>query len=227
MGALPSWLEADMTYGDLQPLAEQTITFTVSEATPIGKYEQTVYVAGNDGIKTPLTLNIKVTGNVPDWAVNPHDFETSMNVIAVLKKDDIPMTDPDDIMAAFIGEECRGVAHPAYNERYGNYYVTMDIYGDATESEQEVTFRAYDASTGTVYPVVKWESEPIPTFIPLTLMGTYAEPKVFNILDQIEQVDRTEDRLELGIVQCRSRRYDSACHLRKDCQRCGDGEEPF
>lgn len=187
MSDLPSWLEADMTYGDLQPLAEQTITFTVSEATPIGKYEQTVYVKGNDGIETPLTLNITVTGNVPDWAVNPHDFETSMNVIAVLKKDGTPMTDTDDIMAAFVGEECRGVAHPAYNERYGNYYVTMDIYGASTEAGQEVTFRAYDASTGTVYPVVTLENNESFTFVPLTLMGTYANPNVFIIRNLIEQ----------------------------------------
>lgn len=187
MSDLPSWLEADMTYGDLQPLAEQTITFTVSEATPIGKYEKTVYVAGNDGIKTPLTLNITVTGNVPGWAVNPHDFETSMNLIAVLKNGDTPMTDPDDLMAAFVGEECRGVAHPEYNERYGNYYITMDIYGASAESGQEVTFRAYDASTGTVYPVVTLESNEAFTFIPLTLMGTYAEPNVFIIRNLIEQ----------------------------------------
>ena len=187
MSDLPSWLDADMTYGDLQPLAEQTITFTVSEATPIGKYEQTVYVKGNDGIETPLTLNITVTGNVPDWAVNPHDFETSMNVIAVLKKDGTPMTDTDDIMAAFVGEECRGMAHPAYNERYGNYYVTMDIYGASTEAGQEVTFRAYDASTGTVYPVVTLENNEAFTFVPLTLMGTYAEPNVFIIRNLIEQ----------------------------------------
>ena len=187
MSDLPSWLEADMTYGDLQPLAEQTITFAVSEATPIGKYEQTVYVAGNDGIETPLTLNITVTGNVPDWAVNPNDFETSMNVIAVLKKDGTPMTDTDDLMAAFVGEECRGVAHPAYNERYGNYYVTMDIYGANTEAGQEVTFRAYDASTGTVYPVVTLENNEAFTFVPLTLMGTYAKPNVFIIRNMIEQ----------------------------------------
>ncbi len=187
MSDLPSWLEADMIYGDLQPLGEQTITFTVSEATPIGKYEQTVYVKGNDGIETPLTLNITVTGNVPDWAVNPNDFETSMNVIAVLKKDGIPMTDTDDIMAAFVGEECRGVAHLEYNERYGNYYVTMDIYGESSETGQEVTFRAYDASTGTVYPVVKWESDKSFKFIPLTLQGSYANPKVFNIQNLIEQ----------------------------------------
>ena len=186
MSDLPSWLEADMTYSDLQPLAEQTITFTVSEATPIGKYEQTVYVKGNDGIETPLTLNINVTGNVPDWAVNPNEFETSMNVIAVLKKDGTPMTDSDDIMAAFVGEECRGVAHLEYNERYGNYYVTMDIYGASTEAGQEVTFRAYDASTGTVYPVVTLENNEAFTFVPLTLMGTYAEPNVFIIRNLIE-----------------------------------------
>ena len=188
MSDLPSWLEADMTYGDLQPLGEQTITFTVSEATPIGKYEQTVYVAGNDGIKTPLTLNITVTGNVPDWAVNAHNFETSMNVIAVLKKDDVPMTDPDDILAAFIGEECRGVAHPVYNDRYGNYYVTIDIYGSGSETEQEMNFRAYDASTGTIYPVVTLADNSLFKFEPPTLAGSYADPKEFLIREKIEQV---------------------------------------
>ena len=188
MSALPTWLKADVEYGNLQPLAEQTITFTVSSATPIGKYEQTVYVSGNDGIETPLTLNISVTGDVPEWAVNPHDYEESMNVIAVLKKDGKPMTDTDDMLAAFIGEECRGIAHPKYNARYGNYYLTMDIYAQSADLGKEVTFRAYDASTGTVYPVVTLESESEFTFSPLALMGTYAEPKVFNVQDKIEQV---------------------------------------
>lgn len=188
MSELPAWLQADAEYGNLLPLAEQTITFTVSEATPIGKYEKTVYVSGNDGIETPLTLNITVTGNVPDWAVNPHDFENSMNVICVVKKDDVPLTDPDDLLAAFIGDECRGLAHLEYNAIYGNYYATMDIYGNSSDGGKEVSFRAYDATTGTIYPEVKW-TEPTPCqFIPPTLMGSYAEPKVFNIQDKIEQV---------------------------------------
>lgn len=188
MSELPAWLQADAEYGNLLPLAEQTITFTVSEATPIGKYEKTVYVSGNDGIETPLTLSITVTGNVPDWAVNPHDFENSMNVICVVKKDDVPLTDPDDLLAAFIGDECRGLAHLEYNAIYGNYYATMDIYGNSSDGGKEVSFRAYDATTGTIYPEVKW-TEPTPCqFIPPTLMGSYAEPKVFNIQDKIEQV---------------------------------------
>jgi hypothetical protein len=187
LSGMPAWLEASVVDGETNPLAETKVDFTILPSAPLGRSEVTVYLRGNDKIDVPLTLNIKVTGNVPDWAVNPHDFETSMNVIAVLKNGDTPMTDPDDLMAAFVGEECRGVAHPEYNERYGNYYVTMDIYGASSEAEQEVTFRAYDASTGTVYPVVTQENNEAFSFIPLTLMGTYAEPNVFIIRNLIEQ----------------------------------------
>ena len=187
LSGMPAWLEASIVDGETNPLSETKVDFTILPSAPLGRSEATVYLRGNDKIDVPLTLNIKVTGNVPDWAVNPHDFETSMNVIAVLQKDGTPMTDTDDLMAAFVGEECRGVAHPAYNERYGNYYLTMDIYGANAESGQEMTFRAYDASTGTVYPVVTLESNEAFTFIPLTLTGTYAEPNVFIIRNLIEQ----------------------------------------
>ena len=187
LSSLPAWLEADMEVGNLLPLAEQTITFTVSESTPIGKYEQTVYVKGNDGIITPLTLNINVTGNMPDWAVNLHDYETSMNIVGVVKKDGTYLTDSDDILAAFVGDECRGLAHLEYNERYDNYYVTMDIYSNTNDAGQTVNFRAYDASTGTIYPVVTWNSEEPFQLIPQSLLGTYAAPIEFNIQDLVEQ----------------------------------------
>ncbi len=184
---LPSWLDADIEYGVLMPQSEQPITFTVSPATPIGKYEQTIYVQGNDSINTPLVLNVNVIGNIPEWSVNPYDYESSMNVIGVLVKDNTYMADPDNIMAAFIGDECRGVAKPVYNERYGNYFVTMDIYGSSADMGREVTFRAYDALNGTIYPEVTWDSG-IFSFIPLTLAGTYADPSIFNVQDKIEQV---------------------------------------
>lgn len=179
-----------MEYGNLQPLEEQEITFTVSETTPIGKYEKTVYVSGNDGIETPLTLSLTVTGNVPDWAVNPHDYESSMNVIGMVKKDNVPLSDPDDILAAFIGDECRGLARLEFNAVYGNYYATIDIYGNSTgDTGKEVTFRAYDASTGTIYPEVTWTEANPCAFVPMTLLGSYDEPKVFNVQDKIEQVN--------------------------------------
>ena len=187
MSALPTWLEADMTYGSLLPLAEQVITFTVSEATPIGKYERTVYVKGNEGIGTPLTLNITVTGNLPDWAVNPYDYESSMNVIGQLVIANDVSDDPDDMLAAFIDEECRGIVHPYYNERYGGSYITMDIYGNNDEDDRDVTFRAYDASTGTVFPVVHMNNAASIKFQPLTLSGSYANPDVLATQNLLEQ----------------------------------------
>ncbi len=184
LSGMPSWLTASMEYGTTNPRSETEITFTVSEATPIGKYEETVYLKGNNGIETPLTLNITVKGGVPDWSVNPKDFEFSMNVIGRVEIKNVPMDDEDDIVAAFIGEECRGVAHPKYMERYDGNFITMDIYGN-NEAGEEVTFRAYDASTGTLYPVITPDRDI--TFEPLALVGKYDKPVIFTIEDLIEQ----------------------------------------
>ena len=185
LSGMPSWLTADADYGTTNPLDETNVTFTVSPATPIGKYEETIYLKDNDGIEVPLTLNVKVTGQVPAWSVNPRDFENSMNVIGRVELEGTPMNDDDDIVAAFIGEECRGVAHLGYKERYDGYYMTMDIYGNKSEENQAVTFRAYDASTGTLYPAV--EPDRAIRFEPLALVGKYDEPVVFDVQDKIEQ----------------------------------------
>ena len=185
LSGMPSWLTADANYGTTNPLEETNVTFTVSPATPIGKYEETIYLKGNDGIEVPLTLNVKVTGQVPDWSVNPRDFENSMNVIGRVELDGTPMNDEDDLVGAFIGEECRGVAHLGYKERYDGYYVTMDIYGNENNENQAVTFRVYDASTGTLYPAVQPSSAI--KFEPLALIGEYSAPVVLTVLDKIEQ----------------------------------------
>lgn len=189
LSGMPSWLTASSEYGTTNPLAQSKVTFTVSPATPIGKYQETIYLKSNNGIETPLTLNVTVTGDVPDWSVNYNDYEFSMNVIARAEILNIPVDDEDDIVAAFIGEDCRGVAHPVYSARYDSYYVTMDIY-DNDSNPKDVTFRIYDASTGTLYPEVKTTLSNVDetiSFEPLALKGSYATPYVLNALDKMEQ----------------------------------------
>ena len=182
---LPTWLTASATSGTLKATMSKNITFTIAESVPIGKYEQTIYLTGNNNIAEPLTLNLNVKGEEPDWMVNVGDYESSMNVIGYVELNGTLMNDENDIVAAFINDECRGVAHLDYKERYDGYFVTMDIYGDESDANQKVTFRFYDASTGTVYPAVepnlniKYES--------LALIGKYNEPVVFSILDKVEQ----------------------------------------
>ena len=181
---MPAWLTASADYGTTNPRSETTVTFTVSPATPIGKYEETIYLTGNNGIETPLTINVKVTGNVPEWNVTPAQYENSMNVIARVEINGKSLDDEDDLVAAFIDDECRGIAHPVYNERFDDSFITIDIYGN-NETGKDVTFRAYDASTGTLYPVVT--TKPTIGFTPLALIGKYSEPVILTAANLIEQ----------------------------------------
>ena len=190
LSGMPSWLTASSEYGTTNPLAQSKVTFTVSPATPIGKYQETIYLKSNNGIETPLTLNVTVTGQVPEWSINSKDYEMSMNVIGRVMVQGVPMDDTDDIVAAFIGEECRGIAHPVYSSRYDSYYVTMNIYGNTSQTNNDankaVTFRAYDASTGTLYPEVLADTDI--KFEVQALDGSYADPVVLTASNKIEQL---------------------------------------
>lgn len=181
---LPSWIGASQEYGVTNPRDKSYITFSVSPTAPLGSHEETIYLKGNNGIETPLTLQVKVKGDTPSWNVNPRRYENSMSVIATLDFLGHQSEDEDDIVAAFIGEECRGIAHPEYRERYDSYFVTMDVYGN-NDLGKPVTFRAFDASTGTLYPEVKPDAAI--TFQSLDLKGTYTDPVALTAIDRIEQ----------------------------------------
>ena len=185
LDGMPAWLTASAEYGTTNPKSESTVTFTVSPSTPIGKYEETIYLKGNDGIETPLTINVKVTGDEPLWSVNVGDYEESMNLIGALDILGVPSEDEDDLVAAFINDECRGVAHPKYIKKYDSYFVTMDIYNNGNDDESEVEFKVYDASTGIIYPVVT-TSEPV-EWEANSFLGRYKTPVSISATDMIEQ----------------------------------------
>ncbi len=201
LSGMPSWLQASTEYGTTNPNAESQVTFTVTSATPIGKYEETIYLKGNDEIETPLTINVKVTGDEPMWSVNVGDYEDPMNVIANLYILDILSEDEDDMVGAFIDGECRGVARPEYNVKYDSYFVTMNVYGNGKDADKPVEFKAYDASTGIIYPVVKAYSFTTATTNPelldviydtSDLVGRYNAPVMLTATDEVEQ------NIELG-----------------------------
>ena len=184
ISGLPSWIAASAEYGVINPRSKTNITFGVSPTAPLGSYEETIYLKGNNGIETPFILKVKVKGETPSWDVNPRRYENSMSVIATLDILGLQSEDEDDIVAAFIGEECRGIASPVYRERYDSYFVTMDIYGNDDQGKP-ITFRAFDASTGTLYPEV--EPNAAIKFQTLELKGTYTNPVALTALDRIEQ----------------------------------------
>ncbi len=182
--SLPSWLKVDAEYGQLTPQSSKTLKFSTQESIAIGKYEATVYLKGNNDIYTPLTISLNVTGEQPSWAVNPVDYEQSMNLISNLSIQGTPSNDENDIVAAFVNDTiCVGVAKPEYLSKYDSYFLLMTIYGDV--EAKEVTFKAYDASTGRVYPVIS--ENPAVSYKPNTLAGSFTSPVALNALDYVER----------------------------------------
>lgn len=182
---LPSWLSANVEQGSLPALSSKDITFTVASSTPIGKYETTIYLVGNNSIKEPFVVRLQVTGESPDWSVDPSKYETSMNIIGQLQIADVPSEDAEDIIAAFVGEECVGLASPVYYSRYDGYYVIMDVYGNAENANKEIVFKVWDAGTGIIYPSVA--TNKAITYQANTLIGTTADPYIWNAENKVEQ----------------------------------------
>ena len=99
--------------------------------------------------------------------------------------------DTDDMVAAFVDDECRGVAKPVYEPRYDTYYVTMDIYGNLDEAGKNIQFKAYDSSTGVIYPVVNIttpDGGKSISFEANSFIGRYATPVLLTSTDDIEQL---------------------------------------
>lgn len=185
LSELPSWLIASKEEGAAEALTATTIGFDIPQSVAIGAYEGTVYLTGNDDISSALTICLKVTGDVPQWSVNEADYENSMNLVGTLSYLGKPTNDAEDIVAAFIDGECRGVAHPVYNARYDNYFVLLDIYGNEADAGKPIMFYAYDNSTGTKYPELSTSQEI--SFRDNQVYGTFAAPVLLNATDLIEQ----------------------------------------
>ena len=182
LSGMPEWLTADDVNGSLMPLASEQLTFTVDGSLPIGTYETTVYLTGSQNIATPLNITVTSEGDAPEWTAI--SGESTMTVIGQLKIDSVLSSDTKDMIAAFRGTECVGVASPKYFSRYDGYYVMMNIYGD---NEAELVYKAYDASTGTVYPSVSVSNTAAQTFVADKAVGSFNTPLIFTPMNEIEQ----------------------------------------
>ena len=84
----------------------------------------------------------------PAWSVNPGSYNYNMTVSGVISLDYIESADPDDIVGAFIGGECRGTAKPYYQSSVGRYIVYLMIYSNDVSGT--INFKVYDASEDAV-----------------------------------------------------------------------------
>ncbi len=191
ISGMPEWLELSKTQGVLKPLEKAKIKVKTAASTPIGSYETTLSLQGNNQISEQLPVNLKVTGEKPDWSCNPDDFEFSMSIIGELRIDNLLSEDPEDILGAFVGNTCVGLASPQYFKTQNTFMVMMNVYGNKKLKGKKVTFKVWDASTGYTYPIVSTLRD-IKTLQEIKLInekiyGEFYKPIIFNAKKQLQQ----------------------------------------
>ena len=156
---LPSWLKANYTSGSISAHDNQEITFTVDASAPTGKSEFTIYASGNKSILVPLTVNMNLKADAPDWSVEPSDYEGSATLFGAVKINVdgkiVYSEDEDDLVAAFINGNCVGVTNVKYEDFSDSYRVYLNINGHSDDAGKPIELKVWDASTGLVHPVVK------------------------------------------------------------------------
>lgn len=103
----------------------------------------------------------KPTAARAGWAAEPNRYQYNMTMIAAVKTDGVDWNNADDVVGAFVGAECRGLASPMHIDGIETPLVFMMVYGNRVDGET-VTFRAYDARNGLTYDVgttVPFESD--------------------------------------------------------------------
>ena len=176
----PEWLEVSDDHGAIEPTGSKEIKFTLFPGMNPGQYTANLYLSGNLGFNERLQIQVSVKAEPPDWKVNASKYEYSMSLIGQLKIDETLSTDVNDLIGAFNGQECVGVANVTYFSSHDIYLVFMDIYGNSGDEGKNIHLKVWDADKDRVYP----EVTPVIAFSANSMVGTSSNPKIIHALNQ-------------------------------------------
>ena len=179
---------------EVSPLKTKTLRFAVNPLVPVSNYDVTIGLKGNNGIIEPLRIVMKVSGNTPEWTVEPALYDHSMTIIGQVYLGGILMENPESMVAAFIGGECRGIAHPAQTR--GTAYITLLVYGEDTSKKDSaalLSFRIWDASKGIAYTDanIQLPNDPMVNEVVFrqgAMIGNFDTPAIWTKSDRVEQL---------------------------------------
>ena len=137
----------------------------------------------------------------PPWSVNPVDFEQSAAVTAVLAADFEPVTGAANLLAAFVGQELRGVAAPI--EVLGQWVYFLTAYAD--QGGETLQFKAYLAAADAVVDVQETlvfqanatSSDPTNPLVLNAIVDFDFPPVLHPIADQLIEVGQTFAAVDL------------------------------
>ncbi len=183
---VPNWLKLSTTNGTIAPASEIAITATIDKNLTTGEYLENLNLETDFGYAQKIQVDLRVLAEEPAWNVDPTNFDYTMNVIGRIQIDGVISEDLYDKVAAFVGDEVRGVAQLVYDANYAEYFTFLTIYGN-DELSESVRFKVWDASTGEILQVTLNAQNSL-AFEVNGVTGSLNSPALFENTAVIEQV---------------------------------------
>ena len=147
---IPNWLTLSKTSGVLNPNSTLVIKATISDLVATGSYFENLHLKTDFGFDKLLQLNLRVLAKTPDWTIDPTKFIYSMNIVGQIKVDGILSDDKYDMVAAFVGNELRGVSSLKKIASVDKWITYFTIYSNDIKTTEQLNFKIWDASSGRV-----------------------------------------------------------------------------
>lgn len=184
----PRWLTVSPQTNTIGPREETYLTFTVNKNLNVGTYDEVIYLTDEEGLSEPLSLNLTIYGEEPDWVVSRDLRKYTMNILGRVVMgsldDNQIITDTRDIVGVFDREGiCHGVSHISYDETTGKSMLYLTVYNDTTVSDQ-LYFKLWHYATGKEMLLINYDNI---KFKNSKLYGSIDSPCIFYADNQYVQ----------------------------------------
>lgn len=112
---------------------------------------------------------------ITGWDLNPLDYEYSSNITAIINSGNGILDSPDILLAAFYGDQCRGLAQAV--QVLGQWVLFLTQYSNTLE--QELQYKVYLPELGI------FETVEVLPFINNQILGNPLDPFTFNLRESI------------------------------------------
>jgi hypothetical protein len=100
-----------------------------------------------------LIIGFTAKASAPNWSVEENKFEFSMYLISFVNIDGVELSNTNDKVAVFVGDECRGVSNLIYVKDKNSYYLFLTAF--ANKNGELMKFKVYDSTKDIVVEMDK------------------------------------------------------------------------
>jgi hypothetical protein len=100
-----------------------------------------------------LSSAVQIFAQAPDWKVNESSYQYTMTIQAKLNVDGVTLANQNDMVGAFVGTTCRGVAKLTYVATTKSYYAYLTVYSNT--ANEAITFSIFNSTNNKITKVTK------------------------------------------------------------------------